>query len=88
MPARSSHGAQLGTRAAGFLVMDNVVARKSTGRYRAASAREVARSSHRLEAVVMFVLVGSVRKQKLLDLQGALTHAAATLPQLLAEEWS
>jgi len=92
VPARSAEGMKVGGRAVGFLIMDNVVARKSTGRYRAASDREIAGTGRdkgrRVESVVMFTLVASVKVPKKLDLKGALDRAAATLPQLLAEEWA
>ncbi|UAK24186.1 DUF6441 family protein [Sphingomonas nostoxanthinifaciens] len=96
VPAKSAQGshARNGTTrgAVGYLLMDNLVARKETGRFRKASVRELAGTSRnkarQVQAVVMFVLVASVRIPKKLDLQTVLDRAAATLPQLLAEEWS
>lgn len=92
VPATSAEGRRIGHRAVGYLIMDGVVPRKSNGRLRNASARELAgRSRNKTRPVVsavMFVLVASVKVPKKLDLQGPLDRAAASLPQLLAEEWS
>lgn len=91
VPARSAQGSLIGGRAVAYLVMDNLVPKKATGRFRGASAREqngTSRNKGRLvRSVVMFTLVASVRVPKKLDLQGALDRAAASLPQLLAQEW-
>lgn len=93
VPSHSAQGSAIKGRAVGYLLMDELVHGQRTGNgYRRASARERAGRSRQktrpVQSVVMFTLVGSVKKPKRLDLQGALNRAAATLPQLLAENWS
>lgn len=89
VPAKSSQGLRIGFRAAGFLVIDNVVAKKSNNRYRPASPRERARAkgvaAGRVESVVMFVLVRSVKFPKLFDLEATAESVASTVPALIAE---
>jgi hypothetical protein len=78
-------------RAVGYLVMRDLVVRKATGRWRSASQKELSgktRNPRPVQMVIMFALVASVKVPKKLDLSGALNRAAATLPQLLTEEWS
>lgn len=91
VPAKSAQGSRMSGRAVAFLVMDDLVTRKESGKLRSASVREIAGTSRnkgrQVKWVIMFALVASVRIPKKLDLQGALNRAAATLPQLLSEEW-
>lgn len=59
--------------AVGYLVLKGLVVRKATGRWRAASERERAgrtRNPRPLQSVIMFTLQRSVKKPKLLDLEG------------------
>ena len=59
--------------AIGYLVLKGLVVRKATGRWRAASQRERAgntRNPRPVQSVIMFTLVRSVKKPKLLDLEG------------------
>ncbi len=91
VPARSAQGSTHGSTAIGFLVIDNVVSKKTSGLLRAASPRE-----RRLEgtgkarpvrSVVMFVLVRAVKFPRLFDLDATARGVAATVPQLIAESW-
>jgi hypothetical protein len=59
--------------AVGYLVLKGLVVRKATGRWRPASERERAgttRNPRAVSSVIMFTLVRSVKKPKLLDLNG------------------
>lgn len=59
--------------AIGYLVLKGLVVRKSTGRWRSASQRErtgSTRNPRPVQTVIMFTLVRSVKKPKLLDLSG------------------
>lgn len=65
---------------AGYLVLKNLAIRKATGRWRKASANELAgktRNPRPLQAVIMFDLVRSVKKPKSIDL---------SVPQAIAEQ--
>lgn len=92
VPAHSAQGSAVGGRAVGYLIMDGLVPRKQTGRYRKASAKELAgngrTAGRRVSAVVMFTLVPRVKMPKLFDLQATADSVAASVPQLIAEEWS
>lgn len=67
----------------GFLVMKELVIRKSSQRWRNASAREKARGRRPLQAVIMFILVPVVRGRKRLDLEAAARRWAARAPKLI-----
>lgn len=92
VPARSAQGSAIGGKAVGYLILDGVVARKSTGRYRNASPRERrlegTGKARPVQSVVMFTLVRAVKLRKVFDLQATADAVAATVPQLIAESWS
>ena len=91
VPAKGGEGTKIAGKATAYLVLDNVVSRKSGTGFRNASARELGAKPGKakpVQAVVMFDLVASVRVPKKLDLRATLDRAQAKLPQLLEEEAS
>lgn len=92
IPKGTAQGSLIRGGAVGYLVVDGVTSRKSGGPKRNASERELRggpRSKVKaVEFAIMFVLVSSVKLPKKLDLQAVLDRAAASLPELLQEEWS
>jgi hypothetical protein len=86
LSARSAAGSLLRGRATGYLIMDGVVAKRSTGRFKSATPRQLARqnlkSARPVQSVVMFTLVASVKVPKRLNLNEAVQ---ATVTDLLRE---
>lgn len=70
-----------------FLVMNGLVTRKSTARWRGATANELAgktRNPRPVQSVIMFILVPFVKKPKLFDLDRLAADAGANVTLLIA----
>ena len=73
-----------------YLVMRNLVVRKQTGRWRNASAKELAgktRNPRPVQMVIMFTLVRNVRKPKSIDLSEPAALAEQRFPENLTNRW-
>ena len=91
VPAKSAAGAAHSGSAIGYLLLDDVVRGDRSGRLRSATDRQRRLAgtgkAAPVRSLVMFLLVRQVKKPKLFDLQAVADSVAATVPQLIAEEW-
>lgn len=76
-----------------FMVLKDLVIRKASGKYRNATAGELAKRAagkrvRAISAVIMFILVPQVTSRKLLDLEGTADKAGQKVVDLIEKNWS
>jgi hypothetical protein len=76
-----------------YMVLKDLVIRKASGKYRNASASELAKRQagkrhNAISAVIMFILVPQVTSRKLLDLQATADKAGQKVADLIKKDWS